>query len=508
MERQLLFEANNISKVFGGTHALDDVSIKIFEGEIVGLIGENGAGKSTLLKIIQGVQPQTSGSMILRGRNYAPKNPKESIDSGAGMVFQEQSLINNLTVGQNIFLSREKEFMKFGVVQWSKMYKKAGEILSQLNLEHIKPHVKVLELGYADRQMVEIAKVFNNSKRDTQEKSLILLDEPTSVLSDKEIENLFSEMRRMKEDGNSIVFISHRLDEVLRISDRIYVLKNGKNSSEMLTEDADHSKLYEAMVGKETSHEYYHIAQQPVPEEEVVLKVENLGLFGHFKNISFDLHRGEVLALCGVVGSGNEDVCACICGAKKPTAGRIELFGREVQMKDPAEALQNGILSIPKWRNAEGVIGLMSLYDNVNLSNYTEVKKGLFISQKRQVDYAQEWVEKLNIKCRSVKADVLRLSGGNMQKVVFARVLSSGAKVLILSYPTRGVDVGAKEDIYALIRDVTSQGISVLLLGDTLEECIGLASNILVMKDGYATYSVGAPGDNKPEQTQIIRHMV
>lgn len=508
MEKKILFEANNLSKSFGGTLALDDVSIKVYEGEIVGIIGENGAGKSTLLKIIQGVQPPSSGSMMLRGREYAPRNPRESSEAGAGMVFQEQSLINNLTVGQNIFFSREKEFAKFGFVQWKKVYRQTEAVLKSLRLDYIKPNIKVLELDYADRQMVEIAKVINNSKQHALEKSLILLDEPTSVLNEEESEHLFEEMKKIKKEGNSIVFISHRLNEVLAVSDRIYVMKNGRNSGEMLNVNIDQSVLYEAMVGKETSHEYYHLDRQTPPDDEVVLNVEDLGLFGRFKGVSFDLHKGEVLALCGVVGSGNEEVCACLCGVKKPTSGKMKLFGKSVVMQNPSVSLKKGVISVPKWRNEEGVIGMMSIYDNVSLSNLDNVKSGMIISQKKQIKYAKGWADKLRIKCFDVKDEVQRLSGGNMQKVVFSRVLGSGAKILILNHPTRGVDIGAKGDIYSLIRDVTEQGISVILLGDTLEECIGLASNIIVMKDGYVTQKFSAVPDKKPEQAQIIRYMV
>lgn len=508
MEKKILFEANNLSKVFGGSLALDDVSIKVYEGEIVGLIGENGAGKSTLLKIIQGVQPPSSGSMMLRGREYAPKNPRESAAAGAGMVFQEQSLINNLTVGQNIFFSREKEFAKFGFVRWKKVYRQTQAVLKSLQLDYIKPEIKVLELDYADRQMVEIAKVINNSKRHAREKSLILLDEPTSVLNEEESGHLFAEMRKIKEEGNSIIFISHRLNEVLAVSDRIYVMKNGRNSGEMPNVNLDQSVLYEAMVGKGTSREYYHLDRQTVPAREVVLSVEGLGLFGRFKDVSFDLHQGEVLALCGVVGSGNEEVCACLCGVKKPTSGKIKLFGKSADLQNPSDSLRKGIISVPKWRNEEGVIGMMSIYDNISLSNLDNVKSGLVVSRKKQIQYAREWVDKLRIKCSDVKDEVQRLSGGNMQKVVFSRVLGSKAKILVLNHPTRGVDVGAKGDIYSLIRDVTEQGISVILLGDTLAECIGLAGNIIVMKDGYVTRKFSAAADGKPEQAQIIRYMV
>lgn len=508
MEKKLLFEAQDISKSFLGTQALQNVSLNIYEGEIVGLIGENGAGKSTLLKIIQGVQSPSSGKMFLRGKSYAPKNPKESNEAGAGMVFQEQSLITNLTVGQNIFFSRENEFKKMGLIQWKKVYRETTKVLKSLHLEYIKPNIKVLELDFADRQMVEIAKVINNSRTNTYEKSLILLDEPTSVLNEKECRQLFDEMRKIKEEGNAVVFISHRLDEVLNVSDRIYVFKNGRNVGEFENKEVDEALLYEAMVGKESSNEYYHIAQQIKQKDEVVLNVNDMGLFGRFKHVSFDLHKGEILGICGAVGSGKEDVCACICGDCSPTSGSIKILGNKVNMKSPADALKNGILSVPKWRNEEGILGILSIYENISLSNLDNVKTGIFIIKEKQIKQANEWIKKLNIKCSDAAEEVQQLSGGNVQKVVFCRVLASGANLLVLYHPTRGVDVGAKEEIYALIRKMTKEGISIILLGDTLEECIGLSSSIIVMKDGYISHSLSANPGNKPGQSDIVKYMV
>ncbi len=508
MKKKLLFEAKNISKSFTGTQALKDVSIEIFEGEIVGLIGENGAGKSTLLKIIQGVQLPSSGTMTLRGKEYAPKNPKESNEAGAGMVFQEQSLITNLTVGQNIFFSRENEFKKLGLIKWKQVYDETSKVLKALNLDYIKPKTKVIELDFASRQMVEIAKVINNSKKNAREKSLILLDEPTSVLSEKECDQLFEEMDKLKSEGNAIVFISHRLDEVLRVADRICVFKNGLCVASMDNKEVDQAQLYEIMVGKESSKEYYHIGKQSSYEEEVVLSVKEMGLFGKFKDVTFDLHKGEVIGICGVIGSGKEDVCACLAGIETPTCGDIKLYGEKYLPKTPADALERGILSVPKWRNEEGVLSTLSIEENICISNLDNISGKVLLSNKKKEKFAQEWINKLQIKCSDSKEEVQQLSGGNVQKVVFARVLSSGANVLILNHPTRGVDIGAKEEIYGLIREMTKNGCSIILLSDTLEECIGLASNIIVMKDGNITKLLGASPTVKPSQAEIVKYML
>lgn len=381
-------------------------------------------------------------------------------------------------------------------------------MLKSLHLEHIKPRKKVFELDFADRQMVEIAKVINNSRMHPDEKSLILLDEPTSVLNDAECQRLFEEMQKLKAAGNGVVFISHRLDEVLEVSDRIYVFKNGENVIDMVNENVDQAQLYEAMVGKESENEYYHTAEQTDYTDEVVLSVENLGCFGKFKNVSFDLHKGEILAICGVVGSGKEEVCGCITGDLKATSGTMKVGGEKVKFKKPTDALKKSILSVPKWRNDEGILGTRSIGENISLSNMDNIKKGMFLSKKKQTDLAEEWIKTLRIKCNGPAEEVQQLSGGNVQKVVFARVLSSGADVVILNHPTRGVDIGAKEEIYDLIRKITNQGRSVLLLGDTIEECIGLASNIIVMKDGRIEKWLEAPKDAKPTQTDIVKYMV
>lgn len=508
MERKPLFEAKNISKSFAGTQALKDISIEIYGGEIVGLIGENGAGKSTLLKIIQGVVKPNCGTMLLRDRKYAPQNPKDANEMGAGMVFQEQSLIVNLTVGQNIFFSREKEFSRCKLVNWNKVYKETATVLEELNLSYIKPHVKVFELDFADRQMVEIARVINNARRNAQESSLILLDEPTSVLNEAECTQLFEEIYKLRDDGNAVVFISHRLDEVLKVSDRIYVFKNGMNVAELINDELDQNRLYELMVGRESNQEYYHVDKQAQYAGEVVLEAKSLGLFGRFKDVSFQLHKGEVLGICGVVGSGKEAVCACITGNEIPTSGKILRNGKELKLKMPTDALKNGILSVPKWRNEEGVLETLSVRENICLSNLDKVKGRILLSRAKRKALTDAWIQKLRIKCSDPNEEVRQLSGGNVQKVVFARVLSSGAEILVLNHPTRGVDIGAKEEIYALIREITQEGVSIVLLSDTLEECIGLANNIIVMKDGGVSHVFAADPLSKPTQSQIVKYMV
>lgn len=508
MGKETLFSAQNITKQYPGTLALDHVSLKIEPGKVVGLVGENGAGKSTLLKIIMGIEQPTDGKMEMHGQVYCPQSPIEANKNGVGMVFQEQSLIQNLTVGQNIFFGQEEKYTHFGILNKKKMYEDAKQVMDAVELHDIRADKKVNTLDFATRQMVEIAKVFNVARREDGKAYVILLDEPTSVLNEGEVQNLFRNIRRMTEKGNSVVFISHRLDEVLEISDDIYVFKDGKNVCELGRAEADENVLYEKMVGKTATGEYYQVHRQAVPQEEVLMEAKNLGMRGYFRNINFSLHKGEVLGICGVVGSGKEELCGVICGDDEATAGELLVKGKQIHLKHPYQALAQGILSIPKERREESIIEDKTIYENISMSNYRKVSSKGLISSERERQQAEEYLKELAIKAPSIHQQVGFLSGGNAQKVVFARILASDADILLLNHPTRGVDIGAKGEIYSLIRDITAQGKGVIVLGDTLDECIGLSNRLLVMKDGEITKELDASADHKPEQVDIVKYMM
>jgi ribose transport system ATP-binding protein len=508
MEQQVLFSARDITKQYPGTLALNKVSMDIHPGEVVGLVGENGAGKSTLLKIIMGIEQPTDGSMESHGKKYTPQNPLDANQNGIGMVFQEQALIQNLTVAQNIFFGREDSYMHFGILNRKKMYEDAVNVLKEMDLAHIRPDKKVNLLDFSTRQMVEIAKVFHSVKSAKSKGAIILLDEPTSVLSDSEVQHLFDHIRGICAKGNSVVFISHRLDEVLKISDRIYIFKDGCNVGIVDRKEANEALLYKKMVGKTASGEYYKVNEQREPGKETLLELRDLGLKGYFKDVNLTLHNGEVIGICGVIGSGKEDLCAVICGDEMPTSGEMLINGKKCTFKAPYQALKSGILSIPKERRTEGIISDRPVYENISMSNFDAIKTKGLISDKKGRIRAGKYVHDLSIKLPSVKQNVGYLSGGNAQKVVFARILASDANILILNHPTRGVDVGAKEEIYNIIRDITKSGKGVIVLGDTLDECIGLSNRIIVMKDGKITKEFNASPENKPEQVEIIQYMM
>ncbi len=503
----VLFRVIEVGKEYPGTVALQGINLEVRRGEIVGLVGENGAGKSTVLRIISCVEQPTTGRLELHGREFKGRNLLDANQMGIGMVFQEQSLMKNLTVAQNIYLGRENEFRTFLVVDWRKMNAAAAAALASLGISDIAPSQKVLELDFATRQMVEIAKVLNIVK-DKKEGCLILLDEPTSVLNDEEIRRLFHAMKVITDQGNSIIFVSHRLSEVIEISDRIYVFKDGRQTALVDKKDANEQLLYEKMVGRGTSGEYFKVDSQTQPEDDVILEVKDLGLKGSFKGVSFRVRKGEVVGICGVVGSGKEAVCSVLCGDDRADSGEIILDGKQRMFSSPAEALREGILSVPKERRDEGIIASLSVAENISLSSMKAIAPHSVLSVKERTSRAQDWIRKLNIKAAGPQVSVDTLSGGNAQKVVFARVISGNNKVVILNHPTRGVDVGAKEDLYELVREMTATGHGVVLLGDTLDETISLSSRLLVMKDGVVVAEMDAPADNKPSQLDIVRYMM
>lgn len=505
---EVLFETKGVGKTYGSNTVLHDIDMKIHSGEVIGLIGENGAGKSTLMKMISGVDTPSMGQMFYMGKPYEAASIIDANRQGVGMVFQEQSLVANLTIAQNIYLGREKKYSKAGIVNWTKMNKDAKIALERVDIK-VDPSKKVRDIDMATREMVEIAKVLDVVTEVADGHAIILLDEPTTVLSDDEIQQMYKQIRKMKEAGNGIVFISHHLDEILAITDTIYVFKDGEETAVFPTKEADINTLYEKMVGRATTGEFYVEAQQTTPsDDKVVLEVEDLSLYGVFNHVSFKLREGEVLGFAGLDGSGAEDVCNCLIGQVAPTSGQIILNGEEKKFKNSYHARKNGILSVPKDRRDEGMIGILSIADNITISNWNNLKKNGLLSGKLIRDTANKWIKEAGIKCTGPKERIVQLSGGNAQKVIFARALESGCKILILNHPTRGVDVGAKQEIYRLVREMTAAGHAIIVIGDTLDECLGLASNVIVFRDGLISGSFDCPVENKPSQQEVVHFMM
>ncbi|PZU01538.1 MAG: sugar ABC transporter ATP-binding protein [Gordonia sp. (in: high G+C Gram-positive bacteria)] len=503
-----LVELKNVSKTFGAVDALIDVSMEIRPGEVVGLIGENGAGKSTLLKMISGVYQPDQGSVWRDAQEVKLTSPRDAARHGIGIVHQEQSLVPTLTVAENILLGHEKSSVRFGYISWSSMRKKALKYLSRVGLS-VDPMATTESLSFAQRQMVEIAKALAVVD-DSGVAPVIILDEPTSVLEAKDIAVLEEEVQNLKKLG-SVIFISHRLDEVLRMSDRVYVMRGGQIVAERTAADADEDELYRLMIGRETSSTYYQedkrVAYQAT---KPVVSVNNLTIKGHFDNVSLDVHAGEALSIVGVTGSGREELVRAMFGAQPCTAGTIRLNGKHVTFSSPRKAVGQGISYIPAERKAEGLVAGMNVEKNLVLAAPGHVtNKFGFINPGKRTELAKIWIDKLSVRPADPKADLGKFSGGNQQKIVLGKwLLTENQSVLILDHPTRGLDPGAKEDVFKIVREQCEAGKAVIILPDTLDEALGLSHNIVVMRDGRVTGRYACDGENPPSQTELLEKMV
>ena len=502
---EYVLEVRNISKSFPGVKALDDVDLAVKPNEIIGLVGENGAGKSTLLKILIGVYQPDVGDLIIRGEKVQIRSVKDAEDHGLAMVFQEQSLLPNLSVRENIFLGNEEQFIKFGMINWGKMDKEARRQLDKVELE-VNPTAYTADLKFATRQMVELARVMSLEDR-THHAPIVILDEPTTVLEKNEIDLLFERIRSLKERA-SIIFVSHHLDEILELTDRVYIFKDGRKVADRPTSETSESELHQLMVGRELKGEYYRQSKQITPADQVVMSIQGLSKEGQYEDFSLDLHKGEIIGLAGVLGSGREEVCRTVAGIIKPDQGQILINGQALSMGSPSESIKSGIGYVPQDRGVEGLVLYLSIGPNITLPDLSSVMKRGLLSHKEEKKLAETWIDRMAIKTPSADALCLNLSGGNQQKVVLSKWLASKVQVFVLDHPTRGVDVGAKEEVYELIRDLASQGISFLLIADTLEETIGLSNLILTMKDGQITQRIEAPMDSKPLPIDLIQHMM
>jgi ribose transport system ATP-binding protein len=503
----VVLEVRNLRKEFRGVVALDDISFEVRRHEVVGLIGENGAGKSTLLKILSGVYRPDGGEILRMGETVSFKTAGDSAAVGIGMVHQEQSLVTSVSVAENIFLGEEGRGVRGGVFRWGQLRSMAQEQLDKIK-SPISPRAKVENLTFAERQMVELAKALSVEERAEQE-PVIVLDEPTSVLEGDELEVLFDQIERLRKFA-SIIFVSHRLDEVLRISDRVYVFKDGRQVAVRSRDEVDIDELHRLMVGRESTSEFYHEgAQLSVEGNPVLLEVTDLAKEKAFSDVSFQLRAGEVVGIAGVLGSGREELSRVLFGAEPFTSGTIALDGRRMALRSPVEAVKAGIGYIPAERRIEGIAQGMSVQENIFLADPSTVSAGPFLDPRKAAAQADIWVKNLKIKTPSRQTDVANLSGGNQQKVVLAKWMNSPRlRVLILDHPTRGLDVGAKEDVYRFIRELCARGIGVVLLADTLEETIALSHTILVMRDGLVQNRFDAHPGNKPKPVELVEGMV
>lgn len=487
-----MLEMINISKTYPGVKALNNVDLKVGRGEVHALLGENGAGKSTLMKILRGVISKNTGKIILEGREILRvPNRAEAARAGISMVFQELSLFPQLTITENLFLSESR-----GLFKWSKLNEISEEILARFNLR-IDPRTKVGDLTVAEQQLVEIAKATKDGAK------ILILDEPTSALSDKEVEKLFQTIRNLKEEGMGIIFIGHRLNEVFELADNATVLRDGNFIGRVCLGDCCEDDIIEMMVGRRIENLFPH--REPANDNEVVLKVKDLSKEGLFTDISFELKKGEVLGISGLMGSGRTEVVKTIFGAIKKDRGEIELNGKKVEINSPRDAIRHGIALLTEDRKTEGLVLNMEVTENISLTILDKLLKKGIIDKNEEENIAINMVNDLNIHPPALDRAVKTLSGGNQQKVVLAKWLAKNCDILILDEPTRGIDVGAKKEIYTIINELVKQGKSIIMVSSELPEVIGMSDRVIVMHDGRINKIL-----NKDElsETNIMRYAV
>ncbi len=497
-----VLELRGIAKSYPGVVALDGVDFTVRAREVVGLVGENGAGKSTLMKILVGLVQPDAGTFRLRGEEVKLAGPTDAVRRGLGMVFQEGALVPNLSIVENLFLCHEEGFRRGGLLSRKAMRSAARSLLARVRVD-VDVDTRTAGVSPAVRQMVEIARLLWLSTLYQQENPILILDEPTTVLAEAEREQLFAVLHELAEEA-SIILISHRLQEIVESSDRVVVLKDGRNVTELAAAEARVAEIEQLMVGHAFAADRYREGEQREPGAEELLRVEGLGKRGAFEPFSFAVRRGEIVGLVGLVGSGKEEICRCLTGLDRPDSGTVMLEGKLLPGGSPSAAVAAGLGHIPINRRSEGLALQMPVAKNVNLLVLERLRTAGLVSRGKEQRNAARWAESCRIKTPTLSAACANLSGGNQQKVVIAKWLSSSVKLLVLDHPTRGVDVGAKDDIYRLLRELAAKGIGMIVMCDTLEEDIGLCHRMLVLKDGHLVTEVPCPPSAKPGPNAVI----
>lgn len=484
MPENIIFEMQQIRKDYPGVAALDNVDFCLYQGEVHILLGENGAGKSTLIKIIAGAVTKTDGTMTMNGTSYEIHSPKQAMMLGIATIYQELNLVTELTVTENIFLGREP-VTKLGFIDSDCMRKDTCQILTSLDL-NINPDSKVADLGIAQKQMVEISKAISMRMK------ILILDEPTAALNRQEIEQLFKIIGRLKEKGVGIIYISHRIEEIFEIGDRVTVLRDGKVVGTHRINEVVADDLIYLMVARELNE---HFPKQKVEIGAEVLRVEQLTRTGVLDDISFSVCAGEILGITGLMGSGRTELARAIFGADPIDSGDIFLNGKKVEIKSPRKAIELGIGYLSEDRKLQGLILKLSVAKNISLSNLDAVSFSGMISAQSEWQLSERYMKELQIKATGPDQLVQSLSGGNQQKVVISKWLACHSDILIFDEPTRGIDVAAKVEIYKLMNTLTARGAAIIMISSELPEILGMSDRILVMYQGQIN------GEFNPENT-------
>ena len=483
-DQKAVLEIQHISKDFSGVYALKNVNMQIFAGEVTAIIGENGAGKSTLMKIVSGVHTEFEGDVFLNNEKIDFKNPKQAADKGIVIIHQELNLIPHLSVAENLFLGQEIT-NKMGLLDYSTMHKKTSALLGKLQLE-INPATPLYQLRIGQQQLVEIARAL------LLESKVLIMDEPTSAISDHEVELLFKIINDLKKKGVAIVYISHKLNELFNIADRFEVLRDGENAGSGKMRNTNHDKLIQMMVGRDITDNF---KKEQTSDRKEILKVENLNFINPenkkdflVQDVSFNLKKGKILGICGLMGAGRTEVLEAIFGLfPKYVSGEIYIEGEKQKIKNVRAAISAGIALVPEDRKLQGLILNMDVSKNTSLATLSEVSNLGFISKKKEEKLSNEFRNKLKTQVPSEKIEVEKLSGGNQQKVVIAKWLATNPKILLLDEPTRGIDVGAKTEIYNLINRLASQGMGIIMVSSELPEILALSDNIIVLSESKLT---------------------
>ncbi|MGI6777799.1 MAG: sugar ABC transporter ATP-binding protein [Acetivibrionales bacterium] len=473
---QFVLEMNNISKSFPGAKVLDDVSFKVKPGEVHALIGENGAGKSTLMKILMGIYTADSGKILMNGKPIVNRNPKEAMNHGIAMIHQELNPVLDMQVFENIFMGRELR-TKFGLADKSTMKQKTQELFNGMNIK-IPVLAYMRDLSVAQCQLVEIVKAISMHAK------VVVMDEPTSAITEHEVDTLFEQINHLKARNVAVIYISHKLDEIFKICDRITVLRDGKHVGTDETKNFTNEDLIKMMVGRATADVFPKVT---VPIGETILEVSNISMGKKVRNVSFALRKGEILGIAGLVGAGRSELVETIFGIRKKSQGTVKLAGEEIHIKHPLDAIKHKIALITEDRKFTGLNLIGTVIENISMVGLRKLAKFGVIDKKREKQVAKKYIDQLSIKTPNGNTLVNNLSGGNQQKVVISKWLYIDADVIIFDEPTRGIDVGAKHDIYVLIGEFVKQGKAVIIISSEIPEVMGLSDRIIVMAEGRIT---------------------
>lgn len=487
MTQNNILEVAGVSKSYLDVQVLFDIDFDLRPGEVHAIVGGNGAGKSTLIKIISGAHDRSGGEIRFNGEPLEDLTPRKAHDLGIATIYQERNLLPALSIGENILAGNEPT-TRLGTVDWKGLYGEADEILGRLHL-HLDSRDIVADLGSAEQQAVEIAKALYKKVR------VVIMDEPTASLTSAEIDNLFDIVENLKRKNVSVIYISHRLDEVFRIADRITVLRDGRRVLLCETEKTDRDRLIKAIVGEEVA--ITHIEDKSIGDE--LLRARGLSRFGAFRDISFDLRRGEILGMAGMVGSGRTAVARALAGIDRTDGGKLELLGEEIQDMPLRNRMEKGICLLPEDRDAVGLISSMSVAGNITIADLRKIGRGPLLDLSRERDIAQSYMSDLDIRARSIHQDVQYLSGGNRQKVMISKWLLKGFEVLVMDEPTTGVDVGAREAIHRVMKDVVAAGKAIIMISSDMDELMNMSHRIVVMRNGSIAATLTTSGTTRKE---------